>query len=118
MLGVPLQYKICYWPHDAQLSGDIIVSDRVLGDDRLLWVDVSHGEYKHRLQGNDYYWFLPDFSAFGVIQDTLGQDFSYCIYWNTEKKKFIKENLRPPQNAIILEGIEIPDDIAKQLNLL
>jgi hypothetical protein len=115
-----MTWRVLYWE-----NGQPVWRDR--GDWRdlpvggVLWVDVEHQGYRHRLQGHDYYWVHGD--VFGVFNDPRNWD------WYGGEQQFFKwrwveggsEAVVPahvPREAHVLEGVTVPDEVAWELGLM
>jgi hypothetical protein len=91
--------------------------------DGVLWVDVEHQGYRHRLVGHDYYW--VDGRQFGVFNDPSNWDWYGGSTQNQYKAwRWVEggsEEVRPatvPLGAHVLEGVTVPDEVAWDLGLL
>jgi len=83
----------------------------------VVWVDVSGPGWRHRLQGMDHYWVAPP--RFGSFNTTPAYEGRQVVaYEATSGGCLDLGEVLPPKGVEVLDGIQMPDDVARGYGLL
>lgn len=116
--------RICYYvePLPWIISTVSIPTIATVPRDGVVYVEIERDGCKQQLRGMDNYWIDVESKTFGAFNDPENAD-SYegmqaiAFRWDESGHVFIGEVTAPP-SAIIVHGIMLPDDRAKEIGLL
>ena len=108
-----MTWTVTYWA-----GGGLTSTLNASGDDwqampreGVLWLDVEHRGYRHRLQCRDFYWTSGE--RFGMFD--AGTD---GVAYRAGERGFERTGPGVPSGAVVFAGVLIPDDDARRLGLI
>lgn len=83
--------------------------------DGVLWIDISEGIYSYRMVGFDYYWYDVERNEFGFYDEPMENIYRFVA--DNDGMRFL-DNALPREGIIVLPGIYVTDEKARELGII